>query len=115
MAETLDAVCEQLLDKVKEIMPETNPTILSEAKVATIYPNKTKLPIIAFAAGIILSIGLILVLDYLDTRIISTKELEKIVPVPVLGSIPIEEKKFRKESKNVCNKEDAKIPVSGGL
>ena len=115
MAETLDAVCEQLLDKVKEILPETNPTILSEAKVATIYPNKTKLPIIAFAAGIILSIGLILVLDYLDTRIISTKELEKIVPVPVLGSIPIEEKKFRKESKNVCNKEDAKIPISGGL
>lgn len=115
MAETLDAVCEQLLDKVKEIMPETNPTILSEAKVATIYPNKTKLPIIAFAAGIILSIGLILVLDYLDTRIISTKELEKIVPVPVLGSIPIEEKKFRKESKNVCNKEDAKIPISGSL
>ena len=63
MAETLDAVCEVLLDKVKEIMPTTNPTILSEAKVATIYPNKTKLPIIAFGVGIILSIGLILVLD----------------------------------------------------
>ena len=47
MAETLDAVCEVLIDKVKEIMPATNPTILSEAKVATIYPNKTKLPIIA--------------------------------------------------------------------
>ena len=43
MAETLDAVCEVLLDKVKEIMPTTNPTILSEAKVATIYPNKTNL------------------------------------------------------------------------
>ena len=115
MAETLDAVCEVLLDKVKEIMPATNPIILSEAKVTTIYPNKTKLPIIAFAAGIILSIGLILVLDYLDTRIISKKQLEKIVPVPVLGSIPIEEKKFRKESKNVCNQENAKIPISGSL
>ena len=115
MAETLDAVCEVLLDKVKEIMPTTNPTILSEAKVTTIYPNKTKLPIIAFAAGIILSIGLILVLDYLDTRIISKKQLEKIVPVPVLGSIPVEEKKFRKESKNVCNQENAKIPISGSL
>ena len=109
------AVCEVLLDKVKEIMPTTNPTILSEAKVTTIYPNKTKLPIIAFAAGIILSIGLILVLDYLDTRIISKKQLEKIVPVPVLGSIPVEEKKFRKESKNVCNQENAKIPTSGSL
>lgn len=115
MAETLDAVCEVLLDKVKEIMPATNPTILSEAKVTTIYPNKTKLPIMAFAAGIILSIGLILVLDYLDTRIISKKQLEKIVPVPVLGSIPVEEKKFRKESKNVCNQENAKVPISGSL
>ena len=115
MAETLDAVCEVLIDKVKEIMPATNPTILSEAKVATIYPNKTKLPIMAFAAGIILSIGLILVLDYLDTRIISKKQLEKIVPVPVLGSIPVLEKEFRKESKNVCNEKDANVPVSGSL
>ena len=115
MAETLDAVCEQLLDKVKEIMPETNPTILSEARVATIYPNKTKLPIMAFAAGIILSIGLILVLDYLDTRIISKKQLEKIVPVPVLGSIPIEEKEFRKEIKNVRNQENAKVSISGSI
>ena len=115
MAETLDAVCEVLIDKVKEIMPTTNPTILSEAKVATIYPNKTKLPIMAFAAGIILSIGLILVLDYLDTRIISKKQLEKIVPVPVLGSIPIEEKEFRKEIKNVRNQENAKVSISGSI
>ena len=115
MAETLDAVCEVLIDKVKEIMPATNPTILSEAKVATIYPNKTKLPIMAFAAGIILSIGLILVLDYLDTRIISKKQLEKIVPVPVLGSIPVLEKEFRKESKNVCNKGEAEVTVSRSL
>lgn len=115
MAETLDAVCEELIDKIKEIMPGTNPTILSEARVSTIYPNKKKLPIMAFAAGIILSIGLILVLDYLDNRIISKKQLEKIIPVPVLGSIPTAEKEFRKESKNVRNKEDAKVAVSGSL
>ena len=115
MAETLDAVCEVLLDKVKEIMPTTNPTILSEAKVATIYPNKTKLPIIAFGVGIILSIGLILVLDYLDTRIISKKQLEKIVPVPVLGCIPVEEKEFRKGVKNVRNQENTKVSISGSV
>ena len=115
MAETLDAVCEVLLDKIKEIMPTTNPTILSEAKVATIYPNKTKLPIIAFGVGIILSIGLILVLDYLDTRIISKKQLEKIVPVPVLGCIPVEEKEFRKGVKNVRNQENTKVSISGSV
>ena len=115
MAETLDAVCEQLLDTLKEIMPSTDPKILSEARVITIYPNKTKLPIMAFAIGIVLSIGLILVLDYLDTRIISKKQLEKIIPVPVLGSIPVVEKEFKKERKNVCNEKDTKIPISGSI
>ena len=112
MAETLDAVCEVLIEKVKEIMPETNPMILSEAKVATVYPNKKKLPMIAFGVGIILSIGIILVLDYLDNRVISKRQLEKVISVPVLGCIPVEEKEFRKEHKDVCNKGDAKVTVS---
>lgn len=115
MAETLDAVCEVLVEKVKEIMPGTNPMILSEASVSTIYPNKKKLPIIAFAVGIILSIGIILVLDYLDNRVLSKRQLEKVIPVPVLGAIPVEEKGFRKESKNACNKGDAEVTVSGSL
>ena len=115
MEETLNAVCDELIDKIKEIMPSTNPTVLSEARVATIYPNKTKLPMIAFAAGIIISIGLILVLDYLDSRIMSKKQLEKIIPVAVLGSIPIAEREFRKENKNVHNEKNAQVPVSGSL
>lgn len=115
MEETLNAVCDELIDTVKEIMPGTNPTVLSEARVATIYPNKTKLPMIAFVAGIIISIGLILVLDYLDSRIMSKKQLEKIIPVAVLGSIPIAEREFRKENKNVHNEKNAQVPVSGSL
>ncbi|WP_195955521.1 YveK family protein [Clostridium saudiense] len=115
MEETLNAVCDELIDTVREIMPGTNPTVLSEARVATIYPNKTKLPMIAFAAGIIISIGLILVLDYLDSRIMSKKQLEKIIPVAVLGSIPIAEREFRKENKNVHNEKNAQVTVSGSL
>lgn len=113
--ETLDAVCEELIDKVEEIMPGTKPTILSESTSYTIYPDKRKLPVIAFAAGIILSIGLILVLDYLDNRIVSKKQLEKIISVPVLGSIPTSEKEFRKEIKHVRNEKNAKVAVSRGL
>ena len=115
MEETLNAVCDELIDKIKEIMPSTNPTVLSEARVSTIYPNKTKLPMIAFAAGIIISIGLILVLDYLDSRIMSKKQLEKVIPVAVLGSIPMSEREFRKENKNVYNEKNAQVTVSGGL
>ena len=112
MAETLDAVCEVLIEKVKEIMPETNPMILSEASVATIYPDKKKLPTIAFGIGIIVSIGLILVLDYLDNKILTKRELEKVLPIPVIGTIPAEEKEFKKEIRNVSSKENTKITVS---
>lgn len=112
MAETLDAVCEVLIEKVKEIMPNTNPMILSEASVATIYPDKKKLPTMAFGVGIIVSVGLILVLDYLDNKILTKRELEKALPVPVIGTIPAEEKELKKEIRNVSNKENAKITVS---
>ena len=112
MAETLDAVCEVLIEKVKEIMPNTNPMILSEASVATIYPDKKKLPTIAFGIGIIVSIGLILVLDYLDNKILTKRELEKVLPIPVIGTIPAEEKEFKKEIRNVSSKENTKITVS---
>lgn len=113
MAEALDAVCEEFLSKVKEKIPNAVPSILNNAKVSTIYPNKTKLPIMTFAVGIVLSIGLILVLDYLDTRVTCKKELEKIIPVPVLGTIPMHEKEFKREIKKyVRSKGNAQITVS---
>lgn len=115
MAETLDAVCDELIDKVEEIMPGTKPTILSEATVSTIYPDKKKLPIVAFVAGIFLSIGLILGLDFIDSKINSKRQLEKALPIPVLGSIPKAEKEFRKEIKDVCNEKNAEVAVSRSL
>lgn len=116
MVETLDVVCQEFLSKVKKKIPKSVPSVLNKAKVTTIYPNKTKLPIIAFIVGIILSIGIILVLDYLDTRITCKRELEKIIPVPVLGTIPMHEKEFKKEiKKHVRNKENAEVTVSRGL
>lgn len=99
MEKILDGVCEELVKKVKQIMPETNPTVLSKAVVSTVYPNKKKLPTIAFAAGVILAIGLILVFDYLDDKVRHKKELEKLLPIPLIGEIPVHEKRFLKEDK----------------
>lgn len=62
-----------------------------------------------------LSIGIILGLDAIDTKIVSKKQLEKVIPVPVLGNIPTLEKEFKKEIKNVCSKQDANIPVSRSI
>ena len=115
IAKVLDIVCEEIVLKVKEIMPETNPTILNNAEVKTIHPNKVTLPVIAFIVGIVLSIGIILVKDYLDDKVNSKKKLEELLNIPVLGDIPTEEKFNKRRDKHVYNESSAQIYSSGIL
>ena len=115
MEETLEVVSKEVMNKISEIIPESNPTIIKEIEVSTIYPDTKKLPTIAFIGGIFLSIGIILGLDLLDNKIKSKKELEKVIPVSVLGCIPVVEKEFKKESKDVRNEKNAQVTVSGGV
>ncbi len=113
--EILNVVCDELVDKIKQIAPESQPTIISEARSTTIYPNKKKTPLIGFVAGIIISAMIILVIDFLDDRVTSKKRLGEVLPVPVIGNIPTHEKEFRKENKDVHNKQDAKVNISRSL
>ena len=103
MAETLDIVSKELVKQIKEIMPDTKPTILNEAMVYPMYPDKKRLPMMAFGIGIVLSIGVILVADYFDDRIKNKKRLEKILEIPILVEIPREEK-IKKDKKNKLDK-----------
>lgn len=100
----VDIMRDDLISRSKEIINNCYPSKIGEVTVSTIYPNKKKLPMIAFAVGIVISIGLILVLDYFDDRIVSKKQLEKILNIPVLADIPTHEKSFKKEEKNANNK-----------
>ena len=115
MEKILNTVCNILVKEVKDMMPETVPKVLSKATVSTIYPDKRKLPIMCFGAGIVLSIGIILVLDYLDDRVISKKQLSKLLPIPVIGEIPSHEKSFAKEDKNASSKQASKVSISRSI
>jgi capsular polysaccharide biosynthesis protein len=53
-----------------------------------IKPNKTQNVLIAFAAGLIASLGLALLLEFLDNTVKSSKDVENILGLPVLGVIP---------------------------
>lgn len=112
---TLNAVCDELIDKIKQIEPTVKPTIISKARSTTIYPDKKKLPLVWFVVGIIISVMIILVLDLLDDRIISKNRLAEVLPIPVIGNIPTHEKQFKKENKDVRNKQDAEVSVSRGV
>lgn len=100
----IDIMRDDLISRAKDTISNCYPSKIGEVTVSTIYPDKKKLPIIAFAVGVIISIGLILVLDYFDDRIVSKKQLQMILDIPILADIPTHERSFKKEDKNANNK-----------
>ncbi len=93
--QVLTAVCEEFNEQAKTIIPDAKPRIIDSAKVYPIIPNKKKLVLMYFGAGVIFSLGIIFLLDYLDDTIKSNSRLEKVLPVPVLGNIPKHERGFK--------------------
>ena len=97
MEDILNAVCEKFEYEIKEIDSRVKVKILEEPTTYSSLPNKAKVILVAFAAGIIISIGIILFLDYIDDTIGKREELEKILPVPVLGDIHHHEREIERE------------------
>lgn len=69
---------------------ETNLMVVSPAMVPEIpvKPNKMLNMAIAFVAGLMVSVGLAFLLNYLDNTVKSPKDVEEIFGLPVLGQVP---------------------------
>ena len=74
---------------VGEYIVNSNIEILDYPKSRTIMTNKKKVILVGVIAGLVIALGVIFILDYLDNSIKNKKELEKILPIPVIGEIPI--------------------------
>lgn len=79
------------IDTVKDIMNIENVKIIDEAQVpkAPVSP-RVKLNIaIGLVLGFMISIFIVFLLEYLDTTIKTADELEKLLELPVIGTIPL--------------------------
>ena len=112
MTETLEALGTEFIANLRELVPDLEPIIVNTARVSTIWPNKNRVIQTGIVIGLVISIGLILVLDYLDDTIREKKDLEKVLPIPVLGDIPKHEKQFGKGDNYVYSSNDAKVNIS---
>lgn len=54
-----------------------------------VKPNKKLNILIAFVVGLMASVGLVFMVEYLDNTIKTTGDVEKLLGIPVLGIIPI--------------------------
>ncbi|SMF92174.1 Capsular polysaccharide biosynthesis protein [Paenibacillus uliginis N3/975] len=90
-AEIVNAVSTVFKDQIPQIMKVDNITILSEADTAVspapINFNPIMNMLISFVVSLMLAIGLVFLLDYLDDTLQTEVEITEILDVPVLAVV----------------------------
>lgn len=85
-----NTMAQEFSKAVIEIKKVDSVSIVDKAVVPTtpIKPNKKLNVMIAFVVGLMASVGLVFLLEYLDNTIKTTNDVEKLLGIPVLGLIP---------------------------
>lgn len=88
--EVLKNVTEEFIVTAKELVPNGNVRVIEEVELpqGPVSPNKTMNIAIAFLLGLMVSVGLVFLLEYLDNTYKTKEQLEKDTDIPVIGSIP---------------------------
>ncbi|WP_195953770.1 YveK family protein [Clostridium saudiense] len=88
--DVLKNITNEFITTSKELVSNGNVRIIEEVQFPenAISPNKMKNIVMAFLLGFIVSIGLVLLLEYLDNTYKNKDQLEKELGIPVLGCIP---------------------------
>lgn len=86
----VEAYAEAFVERAKELIPEDDTRIMDGSQVPTspISPNIKLNVAIAFVVGLMASVGLALLLEYLNNTIVSKEDVERNLGLPVIGIIP---------------------------
>ncbi|OOP71931.1 YveK family protein [Clostridium beijerinckii] len=88
--EVLDSITNQFIKTSTELIPNGNVKIVEPAELPEnpASPNKKLNIAVAFLLGLMISVGLSFLLEFLDSTFKSKEQLEQILGVPVIGAIP---------------------------
>lgn len=86
----VEAVTKSFIAKAKQTIPNGNVQILDKAKVPEkpIKPKKALNVAIAFFLGLMVSVGIVFILEYMDNTIKTEDDIEKYLEIPVIGMVP---------------------------
>lgn len=86
----IELITDKFVERSEELIPNGNVKVIESAKVPEkpVSPNKRLNMIIAFFLGLMGSIGLAFLLEYLNDTFNSKEETEKVLGLPVIGAIP---------------------------
>ena len=88
--DVLKSVTDEFIVTAKELVPNGNVRVIEEVELPEepVSPNKVMNIAIAFLLGLMVSVGLVFLLEYLDNTYKNKEQLEKDLGIPVLGAIP---------------------------
>lgn len=86
----LKAISKNFIKTAKELVPNGNVRTIEAVEMPEkpVSPNKMMNIAIAFLLGLMVSVGLVFLLEYLDNTYKTKEQLEKELELPVLGVIP---------------------------
>lgn len=93
--DTLSKIVVEFINTSKELVPNGSVTIIQKVRLPQnpVSPNKAMNIAIAFVLGLMASIGIVILMEYMNNTFKNKDEIEKELNVPVVGVIPQEELK----------------------
>jgi capsular polysaccharide biosynthesis protein len=89
--EIANTISETFQKEIKNIMNIDNVNILARAKMVEdpvpVSPSPILYTIVGFIVGLMMGIGFVLFIEYLDNSLKSSNDVEKYLDLPVLGSV----------------------------
>ena len=87
----LENITNEFIATAQELVPNGNVRVLESVELPKnpVAPNKTMNIAIAFILGMMVGLGIVFLLEYLDNTYKNKEQLEKDLDIPVLGVIPM--------------------------
>ena len=88
--EILEGITNEFVILAKELVPNGNVRVIEAVQLPEnpVAPNKKMNVAIAFLLGLMVSVGLVFLIEYLDNTFKNKEQLERELDIPVVGIIP---------------------------
>jgi len=88
--DVVDSVTNEFIRSSKDLIPNGNVKIIESVKIpeSPVSPNRKMNIAIAFILGLMISIGLSFLLEFMNNTFKTREQMEEMLGVPVLGTIP---------------------------
>lgn len=88
--DVVNSITNSFIEKSKKLITNGNVQVIEKAKLPEnpVSPNKKLNMLIALVLGVMVGVGIVLLLEFMDNTFKSKEDLEKILDIPVLGAIP---------------------------